>query len=1460
RQAELGVLTEALRRAQSGAGSGVFLGAHPGLGKSRLIQELKLHCQLEHVPVLSASCTVEGMGAYDVVRQVLQAALPLADGALREPAERLLRQLSPGEMRGPMLSKNELHQAIRRLLAAFARPHGLVICVDDLQWADTLSLEVLTQCLYGHADAPILWLGSYRPDEISQRHAVSQALEEKLAQSLVLEPFDEEECAEVVCGALGVSEPPAGLISLIEESAQGNCFFVLEMLRYLVDQGHLRYRTGIWRLTVPDDGVGLPNSIHSLVCRRLEGLSAPASQLARLGAVLAETLQPAQLRVLGALSEQVLLDAINELVERRVWVCTGRVYRFVHDRVREAIYEAIPGDEREAWHARIAERLEALGAPAATLAFHRTRGPEPLAGVPALRQAGDEAERLGAMQEAFKHWTLAAELLEQHRPQDERLLCIWLDIGIKCGFSVDSRAGEEALEKALARLERLGNSFLAARIMGVAIAGIRCLPGFLSRPILKALSRPVPFKPARGWRRWLPPNYLALVPLLIEVNTWLTICCNTNGKIAKAYAVNRKAQALVPDRRSWAWGVVMTAYAYSHVLEGRFDESIAFARDAFALLREETSLQAIDISCGALVLANNQVYQGEPIVAPLSAELAGRSAAHQMTEWQGMVQYAGMVHHVLTGRSPEAQLAIAEAQPYSRRCGRGTVLEREIRLAQSRLHALRGEFDQALEVIDGAIGLDAVVELPYFTSRLFEIRGRVHLERGEWALAQSAFEEVIAREQAYGLKFTLPDAYLGLAEVHRQRGEVAQSRGFVARAREILDTPAYRCEIKRIWLLRQEGRLAMSERRFGEANERLEAALRLARTQSNLWQCALTLTEMGRVRRAAGEEGMACFQEALALFEALDNPYGAQQVRQLLAMAGESEPEELLQRFTAAIMAAPTEAAVLESLLAHAQQALHAERAVVVQWTPAGLMAIAGENVEHSGPEVSLAFVQHALDGRILCVEAQRSGWRLALPLDASLALYADWTGVMSGNHQELAWLLRAMGAAAKIALHNARGMAEEHHRAARLKILNEMSTVLAGSRDTEQVLDHLLLQVLKLTGVEQVLVIVRAGERYDLLAVRTAEDYALPPSFSQAIVERVIGENASLCVLDTEGSIALASQSVIAMGLKSVIAVPLTLDETQPGALYVSSRLSSRAFNDTDLELLRAIAAWASIAYQHARQARWLESHASQNEQALAKQQAEQTSLIEERREIDQELSLARSIQQGFFPAPPRLLSLDVHGACHAAREVGGDFYDVIALEGERVAIAIGDVSGKGVSAALYMAVVRTAIRMALPGAESPRQCLIDVNKRLREDLRDGTFVTCFLGIFDERTSRLSYASAGHQMAYLVGDGIQALTGRGVPLGMDPDVFEAMLAHQERVLAPGDRVALVTDGVVEALDPDAQEFGEERLLAALEFGATEAEQAVTTLISRVREHVAGAPAWDDMTVLVAQVAPAARA
>jgi sigma-B regulation protein RsbU (phosphoserine phosphatase) len=216
----------------------------------------------------------------------------------------------------------------------------------------------------------------------------------------------------------------------------------------------------------------------------------------------------------------------------------------------------------------------------------------------------------------------------------------------------------------------------------------------------------------------------------------------------------------------------------------------------------------------------------------------------------------------------------------------------------------------------------------------------------------------------------------------------------------------------------------------------------------------------------------------------------------------------------------------------------------------------------------------------------------------------------------------------------------------------------------------------------------------------------------------------------------------------------------------------------------------------------------------------------------------------------------LKVAGTCEAAQEVGGDYFDIIPLPNGQVALTLGDVSGKGIAASLYMAVVRTALRMALRYGHAPRDVLVEVNSRIHEDLKDGSFITCFLGVYDAASHTFRYASAGQNLGALVtGKGMRDLAGRGLPLGLPPAAFDEALEAHEITLEPGDRIALYTDGVIEALSPTNEEFGEprfkERLLACK---GLPLDPALAGLMAAIREHVDVASPWDDMTLLLAEV------
>ncbi len=244
----------------------------------------------------------------------------------------------------------------------------------------------------------------------------------------------------------------------------------------------------------------------------------------------------------------------------------------------------------------------------------------------------------------------------------------------------------------------------------------------------------------------------------------------------------------------------------------------------------------------------------------------------------------------------------------------------------------------------------------------------------------------------------------------------------------------------------------------------------------------------------------------------------------------------------------------------------------------------------------------------------------------------------------------------------------------------------------------------------------------------------------------------------------------------------------------------------------------------------------------------------LEQERRTAQELEIAKQVQARLFPQSlPPLRSLDYSGVCIQAREVGGDYYDFLSLGPQRLGLVIGDISGKGIAAALLMANLQANLRSQFVTAwDDPARFLQSVNQLFYQNTIDSAYATLFFAEYDDRMRRLRYANCGHYSALLLRSNgpVECLDSTATVLGLFGD-WEC--AIEERQLDFGDVLAFYTDGVTESFNDGGEEFGEDRLVDALRQHRNLPSQAiVSSVIDEVRKFSPDEQ-HDDITLMVAK-------
>ncbi len=445
---------------------------------------------------------------------------------------------------------------------------------------------------------------------------------------------------------------------------------------------------------------------------------------------------------------------------------------------------------------------------------------------------------------------------------------------------------------------------------------------------------------------------------------------------------------------------------------------------------------------------------------------------------------------------------------------------------------------------------------------------------------------------------------------------------------------------------------------------------------------------------------------------------------------------------------------------------------------------------------------------------------------------------------EEDRFLLQTLADTVAVALRNAELYAAEQAQAWVSTALLQVAEAVVRQAELSDVLDVVARLTPMLVGVEVCLIltwdetrqVLLPGAAYGLDRERFERfrSLRLPREAWPALLEPPAEERIGRGIEPLEGPVASALST--ALGLTAPVAFPLWTRGKLRGVLVVTLPAEHPAPTEYQMMILGGVARQTAMAIENARL----------QEEAVARQR------------LEQELEVARSIQESFLPRrPPEIPGWEIAALWQAARQVSGDFYDFIPLPQGRWGLAIADVADKGVPAALFMALCRTLLRAVAVDGRGPAQVLVRANELILSDARSDLFVTVFYGILDPVGGRFAFASGGHNPPLLFRAGAEhpvLLTGQGMALG----VVEEVHPEERWVdLEPEDLLVLYTDGVTEAINEQEEEFGLERLrrvvVAHRERPAAEIAQAIGDAVAAFTGDV---PRFDDLTLVVLRRLP----
>ncbi len=413
-------------------------------------------------------------------------------------------------------------------------------------------------------------------------------------------------------------------------------------------------------------------------------------------------------------------------------------------------------------------------------------------------------------------------------------------------------------------------------------------------------------------------------------------------------------------------------------------------------------------------------------------------------------------------------------------------------------------------------------------------------------------------------------------------------------------------------------------------------------------------------------------------------------------------------------------------------------------------------------------------------------------------------------------------------------------------QILSDLSENVRSMVETQPLLETVAQRISESLHVPRVAMLLKEEDGYRA-AHSVGYDEGEPPiTFSEqaSTVERMRKASEPLVIYSDDPESWVNDEKTIdgerdlLTKLDTQLLLPLRVKSKLPGFVSLGPKQSEEPYSNTDLRLLQSVATQTGLALE--------------NSQLTARVASE----IAQRERLNREVEIAREVQERLFPQDlPAVDGLDYFGACRPALGVGGDYYDFLALPGGNFGIAIGDVSGKGISAALLMASLQAYLRgQAIGGTNDLADLMGNVNRLVYDASAENRYATFFYSQYEPKSRVLSYVNAGHNPPMIFRKKedeweVVRLEAGGCVVGLLPNF---PYTQSEIKLEPGDLLIGFTDGISEAMNPAEEEWSEENMMEAVKanWGMTAAE-LLWTLVAEADKFAAGAKQHDDMTLII---------